>query len=142
MAISGFRYLNQWGVEYMSTRIIKINRGDSYELVTTIPDKKDPYKNYILKSTDALYFALLLPHQNFEDAIILRGYSGSDPEVNKETGEITIKLSHSDTKHLMPGVYYYTTKLQIGGSLEDLGVSDEPEEVRTIIERTKFIINE
>jgi hypothetical protein len=126
----------------MSTRIIKINRGDTFEFVTLIPDKNDASKNYILKATDALYFALLFPHQNFEDAIILKGYSGSDPEVDRTTGEIKIKLTHKDTKHLKPGVYYYTTKLHIGGSLEDLGASSEPEEVRTIIERTKFIVNE
>lgn len=126
----------------MSTRIIKINRGDTFELVTSIPDKNDLAKNYILKATDALYFAVVYPHQNFEDAIILKGYRGSDPEVNNITGEITIKLSHADTKHLIPGVYYYTTKLHIGGSLEDLGASEEPDEVRTIIERTKFIVNE
>ena len=88
-----------------------------------------------------LYFALLYPQQNFEDAIIIKGYSGSDPEVNQNSGEITIKLSHNETKHLIPGVYYYTTKLHIGCSLEDLGASIEPDEVRTIIERTKFIVN-
>lgn len=126
----------------MSTRIIKINRGDSFEFAIVIPDKNDIYKNYILKATDALYFALLCPHQNFEDAIILKGYSGSDPEVDNKTGEITIKLTHNDTKFLIPGVYYYTAKLHIGGSLEDLGASIEPDEVRTIIERTKFIVNE
>jgi hypothetical protein len=126
----------------MSINIIKINRGDSFEFITHIPDKKDSSKNYILKATDALYFALLYPHQNFEDAIFIKGYTGSDPEVNSETGEVTIKLTHSDTKCLVPGVYYYTTKLHIGGSLEDLGASTEPEEVRTIIERTKFIVNE
>jgi hypothetical protein len=128
----------------MSTRIIKINRGDSLEFTTTIPKKENPAENYILKATDALYFGLLFPHQPFGDmcAPICRGYSGSDPEVNKETGEVTVKLTHSDTKHLIPGVYYYTTKLQIGGSLEDLGATVEPKEVRTIIERTKFIVNE
>ena len=126
----------------MSAHIIKINRGDSFEFVISIPDKTDVSKNYMLEATDALYFAVLYPHQNFEDAIILKGYSGSDPEVNNHTGEITIKLTHSDTKYLTPGVYYYTTKLHIGGSLEDLGVSKEPDEVRTIIERTKFIVNE
>lgn len=126
----------------MSTRIIKINKGDSFEFVTSVPDKNDITKNYILKATDALYFAVLLPHQDFEDALILKGYSGSDPEVDSKTGEITIKLTHSETKRLFPGVYYYTTKLHIGGSLEDLGASEAPEEVRTIIERTKFIVNE
>jgi hypothetical protein len=126
----------------MSTRIIKINRGDSFEFTTRIPDKKDSSKNYILKATDALYFALLCPHQSFEDAIILKGYSATDPEVDHNTGEIVIRITHNDTKCLAPGVYYYTTKLHIGGSLQDLGVSCEPKEVRTIIERTKFIVNE
>lgn len=126
----------------MSTNIVKINRGDSFELITSIPDKDDLSKNYLLKDTDALYFALLFPYQNFEDAIILKGYSKNDQEVDKNTGEITVKLTHNETKHLVPGIYYYTTKLHIGGSLEDLGASVEPNEVRTIIERTKFIVNE
>lgn len=126
----------------MSANIIKVNRGDSFELITEVPDKKDLSKNYILKPTDALYFAILLPNQNFEDAIILKGYRGSDPEVDQKTGKVCIKLTHSETKDLAPGVYYYTTKVHIGGSLIDLGESVEPDEVRTIIERTKFIVNE
>lgn len=119
----------------MSTRIIKINKGDSLELKVPVL-----YNDFC--AADALYFAILYPHQNFEDAIILKGYSGSDPEVNNETNEVTVKLTHSETKHLLPGIYYYAAKLHIGGSLEDLGASEEPEEVRTIIERTKFIVNE
>ena len=126
----------------MSTRIIKINRGDTFEFIANIPDKTDPGSKYILKPTDALYFAIMVPHQKFEDALILRGYRGGDPEINSATGEISIKLTHRDTIKLIPGVYYYTTKLQIGGSLEDLGASEAPEEVRTIIDRTKFIVNE
>jgi hypothetical protein len=126
----------------MSNNIIKLNRGDSFELVTRIPKKDEPNENYILQNTDALYFAIMYPHKAIDDALIIKGYSGSDPEVDLSTGEITIKLTHSDTKNLIPGVYYYTTKLHIGGSLEDLGASVEPDEVRTIIERTKFIINE
>jgi hypothetical protein len=123
----------------MSTRIVKINRGDSFEFVTVIPDKEDLSKNYILAENAALYFALCQPHQPFECATILKGYTIED---QNEIGEITIKLAHSDTKCLEPGIYYYTAKLYTGGSLEDLGASIEPEEVRTIIERTKFIINE
>lgn len=126
----------------MSTNIIKINRGDSFEFFTRIPEKSNSLNNYMLRPTDALYFAILYPHKKFEDAILIKGYTGSDSEVNTETGEIKIKLTPRDTKCLVPGVYYYTTKLQIGGSLEDLGASIEPEEVRTIIERTKFIVNE
>ena len=119
----------------MSTRIIKINRGDSFEFTAFTNGR-------VLKATDALYFAVLLPHQNFEDALILKGYRGSDEEVNNEAGEVNIKLTPNETKRLLPGIYYYTTKIHVGGSLEDLGVSTEPDEVCTMIERTKFIVNE
>jgi hypothetical protein len=124
----------------MSTRIIKVNRGDSYEFDIRVPDKKDSTKNYILTANDVIYFALLYPNQPFEDAIILRGYLAADQD--PETGKITIKLTPNDTRCLTTGVYYYTVKLQRGGTLENVGDFDEPEEVRTIIERTKFIIND
>ena len=124
----------------MSTKIIKINRGDSFEFDVRVPDKKEPTKNYILTANDVVYFALLYPNQPFEDAIILRGYPA--PDQNVETGEITIKLTPNDTRMLTTGIYYYTVKLQRGGTLENVCDFDEPDEVRTIIERTKFIIND
>ena len=126
----------------MSNKIIKVNRGDSFEFIVTIPDKKDSTKNYLLKATDALYFALLYPHQNFEDAIFIKGYSYNDPEVDANTGEIIIKVAPKETLCLAPGIYYYTVKLYQGGSLRDLGRLVAPNEVSTVIERTKFIINE
>jgi hypothetical protein len=124
----------------MSTNIIKINRGDSFNFYIDIPNKNDINKKYYLTSKDAIYFALLYPNQPFENAIILRGYTLEDQNV--DTGEINIKITPNDTKCLSPGVYYYTVKLQRGGTLASVGDFDEPEEVRTIIERTKFIINE
>lgn len=123
----------------MSTRIIKINRGDSFCFTTKIPKAENPCENYLLTKHDALYFALLYPHQRFEEAILIKGYTRED---QTDEGEITIKLSASETRTLMPGVYYYTTKLQRGGTLEAIGDDDDPDEVRTVIERTKFIINE
>lgn len=128
----------------MSKNIIKLNRGDSYEFEVCIPDKNDSTKNYILTADDALYFALLYPHQRFEDAILIKGYDHSDYiiENGKNTGKISIKILPKDTKHLTPGIYYYTVKLQRGGTLEDLGDCDDPIEIRTIVERTKFILNE
>ena len=119
----------------MSTRIIKLNRGDSFELKVPVL-----YDNFC--DTDALYFAILYPHQKFEDAVILKGYTVDDLEINNENKEVAVKLTHSETKQLLSGIYYYTAKLHIGGSIEDLGVSKEPKEVRTILERTKFIVNE
>ena len=124
----------------MSNRIIKINRGDSFEFSLIIPEVGDAAKNYLLTASDALYFAILYPHQKFEEAFLLKGYTLEDQDVN--TGEITIRLTPNDTRCLTPGIYYYTAKLQRGGTLETVGDFDEPDEVRTIIERTKFIINE
>lgn len=124
----------------MSTRIIKINRGDSYELPVVIPRKDDYIKPYFLTSKDALYFALMNPNQRFEDAIFVKGYTLEEQDV--KTGEVLLKITPNDTRALTPGVYYYTVKLQRGGTLEVIDDFDEPDEVRTIIERTKFIINE
>ena len=117
----------------MSARIIKINRGDSFNFDLPIPN---------LSNTAAVYFALMYPHKKFEDAILIKGYTKEDQKEVNEANIITIGMLPSETKLLEPGIYYYTIKLYIGGSLEDLGASEEPEEVRTIVERTKFIINE
>lgn len=124
----------------MSTKIIKINRGDSFELPVKITDKTDPSKPYLLTSTDAVYFALMYPNQRFEDAILIKGYSLEEQDLT--TGAIILKLVPNDTRSLAPGVYYYTVKLQRGGTLTVIDDFDEPDEVRTIVERTKFIINE
>lgn len=123
----------------MSTEIIKINRGDSFEFNIKVQEKYSDTK-YLLATTEAVYFALLYPHQKFEDAIFIKGYTLEDQNVN--TGEVSIKITPNDTRCLTPGVYYYTVKLQRGGTLEAINDFDEPDEVRTLIERTKFIINE
>ena len=123
----------------MSTKIIKINRGDSFDFDVVVPTKEDPTKNYFLTAADAVYFALLYPNQRFEEAILIKGYALDDQD---KSGNISIKLVPNDTRGLTPGIYYYTVKLQRGGTLENVADFDEPDEVRTIIERTKFIINE
>jgi hypothetical protein len=124
----------------MSTRIIKINRGDSFEFKMAINEKNKCFEKHLLAVNEAVYFALLYPHQRFEDAILIKGYTLEDQDV--ETGELKIKIEPNDTRTLTPGVYYYTVKLQRGGTLEAIHDFDKPEEVRTIIERTKFVINE
>ena len=101
----------------MSRNIFKINRGDSFEFLATVSDKADPTKNYILTADDALYFALMYPHQSFNEAILIKGYSYNDREVDLSTGTVNIQLSHRETEQLIPGVYYYTVKLYSGGSL-------------------------
>lgn len=125
----------------MSVNIIKINRGDSFEFSISIPNKEDVAKKYILKAQDVLYFGFLYPHQRFEEALLIKGYKTEDQDSN--SGEISIKVAPDDTRDLTPGVYYYAVKLYCYVNKEDIGdLYGEVEEVRTIIERTKFIINE
>ena len=129
----------------MAKNIIKLNRGDSYEFKVSIPDMENCDKNYILTGSDIVYFALLYPHQRFEEAILIKGYDYTDyiiEENGKNTGEILIKIESKDTRTLAPGIYYYTVKLQRGGSLINAENYEEPDGVRTIIESTKFIIND
>ena len=124
----------------MSTKIVKINRGDSFNFNFKVTDKYDNSKSYLLTSRDVVYFALLTPHQRFEDAVLIKGYTFEDQ--NEETGEIFVNIIPNDTRKLTPGVYYYTLKLQRGETLGVIDDFDEPDEVRTLVERTKFIINE
>lgn len=124
----------------MASNIIKMNRGDTYELSIDVFSATNPAKTYMLTSRDAVYFALIYPHQRFEDAILIKGYTVEDQDV--ETGKISVKIVSNDTRNLAPGVYYYTAKLQRGGTIETLSDFDEPDEVTTLIERTKFIIND
>ena len=125
----------------MSVKIIKINRGDSYQFTINIPGKTSLSKNYLLeKDFDIVYFAIMQPHQPFEDAYLFKGYTYEDQD--QATGEILIEIEPNDTRQLEPGVYYYTIKLQRGGTLGIIDDLDEPVEVRTLVERTKFIVTE
>ena len=134
----------------MSVHIFKINRGDSFEFTTFATDKNDHTQKYKLSDKDTFYFALCYPNTDFSNAIILKGCTADSideitgqPDQNPETLDITVRLTPNETQRLEPGVYYYTTKLFTGntpGVLWDR--SDAPKEVRTIIERTKFIVNE
>lgn len=119
----------------MAKNIIKLNRGDSYEFKVSTN----------LSDVDVAYFALLYPHQHFEEAILTKGYTIADQidEEGNNTGEISVKMRPDDTKNFSPGIYYYTVKAYCGGTLdEDSGSYENAQEVRTVIERTKFIINE
>lgn len=120
--------------------IIKINRGDSF-VFSFKPYSEDFCKNHkMLLESETVYFALLHPHQPFEDAIILQGYTLEDQDIS--TGAITVQLTPKETKILAPGVYYYTVKLKRGGVATTVDGSDDPELMITIIDRTKFIVLE
>lgn len=122
------------------SNIIKINRGDSFKFNFTVTSEVHHIYNKRLSETETVYFALLNPHQPFEDAIILQGYTLEDQDIS--TGAITVQLTTKETKMLAPGVYYYTVKLKHGGVATTVDGSDDPESMITIIDRTKFIVLE
>ena len=133
----------------MSNKIIKINRGDSYEFDVKITQKNNDEPYILQVGQDIVYFALLFPHQPFECAQDwqVKGYWAEDNDQDISTGNINIKIEPKDTRRLAPGVYYYTVKLRRvkpGGVRTVLNNTDDDNliEVRTIVERTKFIINE
>ena len=131
----------------MSSSILKMNRGDFFSFVMSIDDETSITGSYRLQSNDILYFALLAPHARFEDALLLRGYTAEDAtEVTTDNGSIqvfNIELSRADTLYLDPGVYYYTFKLQKNAkSVEASSLDDADAELITVVERTKFIIND
>lgn len=134
----------------MSNKIIKLNRGDSYEFSVKITQKNSNNPYLLELGRDIVYFAVMLPHQSFENAcknaypMQVKGYWAEDEDQDISSGNITIKIEPKDTRCLAPGIYYYTVKLLrvIKGGNRAIIDSDELEEVRTVIERTKFIINE
>lgn len=130
----------------MANNILKMNRGDYFSFDMSIEDSTQPTGIYNLQPDDILYFALLNPHERFEDAIILRGYTYDDAIKTRTSLGIVhafnIELLREDTLNLTPGVYYYTFKLQKGAKALELGLREQNANLITVIERTKFIINE
>lgn len=134
----------------MSNKIIKLNRGDSYEFNVKIT-KNDSNEPYMLEAgKDIVYFAVMFPHQSFDEVyhraipMAIKGYIAEDGDQDLSSGEIAIKIEPRDTIHFAPGVYYYTIKLlSVQEGTSRIVINDDNLlDVRTIVERTKFIVNE
>lgn len=113
--------------------IIIMNRGDTYSFDFVIGDTDSPTGRYTLQEGDAVYFGLMLPHQPFEEAI-LRKRITCDTEGAIDNDRITVTIYPDDTIDLEPGVYYYAVKIRHPALPRD--------EVFTIINKTKFVIND
>jgi len=112
--------------------IITINRGDYLEFPITLVKGEFPKQEvWELEGQDLVFFAIMEPHQPFEEAIVKKIYSVDD--VDSE-GYLYIKVLPEDTIGLAPGTYYYSIKTLY--TIED---SDIPM-IDTIIPKTKFII--
>ena len=123
----------------MSYNIITLNRGDSYPFTLFIDDPNSPAGYYTLKDDDAVYFGIMDPHQLFENALVRKKFTAEDMD---EAGNISIVIKPEDTIDLYPGIYYYAIKLHKSSPANQETGEAEIDEVLTIINKTKFIIND
>lgn len=124
----------------MSDRIIVMNRGDTYKFTLCIANGLSDIEEdgtvseterYMMREGDTLFFGLMEPHQRFEDAILKKSYLPADMD---SSGYVQIDIKPADTINLEPGVYYYAIKLR--------HIVDGETTVITVIEKTKFVLND
>lgn len=123
----------------MSYNIIVMNRGDSYPFTFYIEDKNSPDGIYRLKNDDAVYLGVMDPHQLFENALIRKKFTAEDMD---EAGNIRVEIKPEDTIDLYPGIYYYSIKLHKLSPANLELQEPEVDQVSTVINKTKFIIND
>ena len=119
----------------MAKNIIKMNRGDTYEFNLTIDDEGSENGKYILQGNDTVYFGLMEPNSAFEQSLVKKIYTEEDCD---KDGNIFIIIEPEDTEHLLPGVYYYSVKLEVDH--ENGETYESIHKVITVINKTKFII--
>lgn len=109
-----------------NNNIIRVIRGDSFTLnfrdfvVNTLePD-------CTLHPGDSLYFGLMEPNKPFECALIRKKVT-NDTESDMES--VFMEFSPEMTERIMPGVYYYSVKIERANG-----------KVETLVKKTKFYI--
>jgi hypothetical protein len=123
--------------------VVVMTRGDSLDLQfekITLGE----YANYTLQGDDTLYFGLMDPGTYFEDALVKKVFTADD--ITTTLAEFILELSPEDTVDLLPGKYFYALKLHLDHTeteQTDAGyVTLEVDKVITVINKTKFIIND
>lgn len=123
--------------------VVVMTRGDSLDLQfekITLGE----YANYTLQGDDTLYFGLMDPGTYFEDALVKKVFTADD--ITTTLSEFILALSPEDTVDLLPGKYFYALKLHLDHTeteQTDTGyVTLEVDKVITVINKTKFIIND
>ena len=105
---------------------IEVCRGDSFTINFPINLGSPIFPEYYtLQENDSVYFGLMEPNQDFEDALIRKMYTSN----NQNDSIISMSFEPTDTEELLPGKYYYSIKLQKANG-----------EVYTLIPKTSFVI--
>jgi len=90
-----------------NNRIITLTAGDSFIAPLYLFSEESKY--YVDKN-DTIYFVIMEPNQDFNDAIVRKVYTMADTDVS---GNLIIQLDPEDTENLRPGIYYYEIKMRI-----------------------------
>lgn len=107
--------------------VITINRGDFLEKKLKLTTGKFPHEKLLeIGEHDIIFFGLMDPHQHFEHSLIKKEFDKTDFD---EEGLFVLTLESEETLDLVPGTYYYSLKLL-----------NEEAEIRTLIQKSKFII--
>lgn len=112
--------------------IISMHKGDDLEIVLTLDcgDNLCPIR-YELGENDIVYFAIMENCQSFENALVRKVFTKDNLDENKD---VVITLTPNDTICLLPTDYWYEIKLK--------RISNDKEEIHTVVPKTKFTILE
>ena len=92
-------------------KIISLVRGDTLTQSIYLNQGTSLYPiRYTLTGADKLYLAIMEPNQRFEDAVLKKSFGAGSEKT--EDGDLIITLNSSDTENLLPGLYYYTIKME------------------------------
>lgn len=134
--------------------IIVLTKGDNFDFDVSVYD--EVYGNLYsgAQEGDILEFKLLKPHQDyFKDTPLIYKYieltAGEHEKdicladcLRDHIIDCTFEINHLDTVNLPAGVYYYTIKLKRPGI--DLNGNADPskDQYLTVINKTKFVLND
>lgn len=110
--------------------IITMTAGDTLlaPLFLNAGTKLEP-KRYVLTPGDRVFFAVMLPGQPFEKALVRKEYTSEDLT---SLGDVLIRLDAEDTENIRPGTYWYEVKL--------MATRNDKDYVDTVVPRRKFFI--
>lgn len=120
-----------------NNNIISLSRGDevSTPIFINWGTQIRPVR-YTLQDGDKLYFYLYEPNYSCDRCLLEKEYTNKDLN---EYGDVILTFDESDTKHLLPGEYYYEIKVE---RVETDGELITNEIMNTIVPQTKFFIVE